>query len=907
MPQLTQLRLCCIGPNMARIDNLILPFYDANGQPINSTLWLRNGGGKTFIMQLLLWLICPDKKKTQTERSIEDYVQPQDRSVIVAEWQLDDNSRRVSNETNRYLTGVFCERYAGGEQLQRLFFVARVHPNESRLTLKGLPLYALNRDRLERRTLASFKHEWQALGNAYPSAEINETEVLHTWHRLLEQAGIDPTLYSYQLKMNVREGGAEDLFKFKDSDRFVDFFLEIMTETTLGDTTAQTIEKFRTAFQQQSEQLHPEQHLLSHLTEQLEPLQGAANEREQIYHHVQQTRQTLYKCDEAVTQYLVDLQQDKQRTESQRDEASNAAQHLRIETQEKLQRAAILNYAAEQKREQHIKNEITVLQGLVKTAQFDERIWRAAGPLRDVIRAERDVAMLQERQAAQQKEHEPLLEKVQESAYAYAAALKAKHEQLHVEKNRWTQSRDEARTKASTARTESANKESTASKFETEAEHVDEHLASYYKKRTELEAAGALLSGEEYSQAQNRLIQQHAQLNAIIKTIYQTIKGIEQDKKTIQGNISQYEKEKIQAAAEEKLVRKQLDDMQRERNTIEADSRLQQYLELETINLDRLDQSVLNQLHEAEHELENRLTELSLALLEHETIIAYLSTHRLLPPTKDVESTLKVLRKQGIITWSGWEFIHKNVRESDARAMLQRMPELAFGVVVRDEHFQKAQDVLRETAPHLDTLVVVTPQKATQRDTPLPLFVIGPTSDAHFNSDAGEQELSDQQSRHDQTKKKCVEQRNEKNKLHTSTEKLKYFFQNYPSHQQNEWRAKRDELVTGQGTLQACIKQLQDTHRELEERSEQNEELRDEKNRVLNEAGKHQSQLQAYKEILTIYPDDLKQQQYYLITEASKLRHEAIQLQEKVNAFEQQADTAITHITSILVGQPAIE
>jgi len=70
---------------MARIDNMILPFHDATGQPVNSTLWLRNAGGKTFIMQLFLWLMCPDKRMTLTERSIEDYIQPQDRSVIIAE------------------------------------------------------------------------------------------------------------------------------------------------------------------------------------------------------------------------------------------------------------------------------------------------------------------------------------------------------------------------------------------------------------------------------------------------------------------------------------------------------------------------------------------------------------------------------------------------------------------------------------------------------------------------------------------------------------------------------------------------------------------------------------------------------------------------------------------------------
>ncbi len=122
MPQLTRLRLCCVGPAMARIDNMILPFHDATGQPVNSTLWLRNAGGKTFIMQLFLWLMCPDKRMTLTERSIEDYIQPQDRSVIIAEWQLDGGSHpRALNEPNRYLTGAFCEWRVPGERLQRLF------------------------------------------------------------------------------------------------------------------------------------------------------------------------------------------------------------------------------------------------------------------------------------------------------------------------------------------------------------------------------------------------------------------------------------------------------------------------------------------------------------------------------------------------------------------------------------------------------------------------------------------------------------------------------------------------------------------------------------------------------------------------------------------------------------------
>src|SRR5260370_12570303 len=98
MPQLTRLRLCCVGPAMARIDDIILPFHDANGQPVNSTLWLRNASGKTLIMQLFLWLMCPDKRMTLTELSIEDYVQMQDRSVIAADAQLARKTHRHTRQ-----------------------------------------------------------------------------------------------------------------------------------------------------------------------------------------------------------------------------------------------------------------------------------------------------------------------------------------------------------------------------------------------------------------------------------------------------------------------------------------------------------------------------------------------------------------------------------------------------------------------------------------------------------------------------------------------------------------------------------------------------------------------------------------------------------------------------------------
>src|SRR5581483_11258662 len=62
MPQLLRLRFCNIGPRRARMDDLTLSMEDiTTGRATHSAIWLRNGGGKTTLIRLIFWLLCPDK------------------------------------------------------------------------------------------------------------------------------------------------------------------------------------------------------------------------------------------------------------------------------------------------------------------------------------------------------------------------------------------------------------------------------------------------------------------------------------------------------------------------------------------------------------------------------------------------------------------------------------------------------------------------------------------------------------------------------------------------------------------------------------------------------------------------------------------------------------------------------
>jgi len=80
------------------------------------------------------------------EKRLEDYVRPNDHSVVVGEWELDaSGTLALSDEPSRFLTGVFYEyRTAGASddgRLRRLFFAARCSAEDPRVGLEGLPLF----------------------------------------------------------------------------------------------------------------------------------------------------------------------------------------------------------------------------------------------------------------------------------------------------------------------------------------------------------------------------------------------------------------------------------------------------------------------------------------------------------------------------------------------------------------------------------------------------------------------------------------------------------------------------------------------------------------------------------------------------------------------------------------------
>jgi hypothetical protein len=285
MPRLLKLRFVCLGHPQARMDDLVLDFQGPDGRPTDSTLWLRNGGGKSSILNLFFAIVRPHKgeflggKAEARQRSLNDYVLSGDRAVAAAEWQLDPAADSLGLEPERFLTGVFYERRDGASDLRRLFFAAKVAPDQAETSIEGLPLYSTGSGGTTRRTLTSFREAWRSLRDRAPHLGVIDTENQREWQEVLDAARIDPELYSYQVRMNQREGGADELFRFAEAEDFVDFLLEVALDPTLGDRVGRNIGAFRRELVQRKEKLLPEHDIVVGLSSRMGKLRDLRNRR----------------------------------------------------------------------------------------------------------------------------------------------------------------------------------------------------------------------------------------------------------------------------------------------------------------------------------------------------------------------------------------------------------------------------------------------------------------------------------------------------------------------------------------------------------------------------------------------------------------------------------------------------
>ena len=758
MPRLCRMRLSSIGHDSARFDDLTLDFTDRKGRPTNSVLWLRNGGGKSSLLSLFFAGVRPGKRDFLGQRAdekvrrIEDYVGPRDHGVVVCEWELDAERSLFEDSGPRYLSGVFYERKeAGGDgegDVAPLYFATLVSATEPDLTLEGLPLYGEQVSGKTRRTLSGFRRRLKQLDQQYPEQNVFvEDRNQRKFQDELASHGIDPEVFFYQIRMNEREGGVSERFSFAEDEDFVDFLLEMAFDQQHARQVQEQLSTFRQEIVERNEQLKPELEYCQGLIARLHKLAGVSRERAEVFRETRLAQDGLSALLQWTSTRVVDLKTEIEQSKTQLQESTQDADKARQAADMAHRLASVHHREACRLRLQDAQTEYDRFDAERVAAKRQKEIWRAAVPLARVWDARREALRLRDLLQAKLKEFAPDLEKLTKTATHFAYAL---DHDLATARRATDNRRSEAtrlRDKAAQAREEASAAGESAAKDETLVQQVGQQLERARHEEQILREQGVIQAGETtVGDALARLARELQEIELALTEASSSLEETNRQQTETRTALGDAERNHSTIKSDQDRAQEALDRANAVRRALEADANLLRLLQTDQVDMEAAATGATIKATDELRRVTDAILRIGVEAAEDERAIHELGESGLLPPARDVESLLDWLRQRKVACWSGWKYIEENVPQQDRRALIQRLPHVAAGVLVARLDYERLGELFAAgdggSAYRSRSPLVIAPVDAITDDQGVPWMVVGPTSDAHFDTNAGGRELA---------------------------------------------------------------------------------------------------------------------------------------------------------------------
>ncbi len=759
MPRLSKLRLVSVGHPDARFEDVTLDFRDAEGLAADTSVWLRNGGGKSSLLSLFYATLLPNRreflgrKADASRRELGEYIQPDDLGVVACEWELDRLPLAIESGPRHLVTGVFYEwRTLSPPDLQRLYFAFESGEPGALPSLEALPLLVSAGEGSRRRRLAGFRSALGELRAAHPAANVLFTDEQREWLKYLDAANLDPELFACQVRMNEREGGADEVFKFRDHEAFVDFLIDLAFDPRHAEEVDKLIAKFRKELVDRKDRWLPERNLVEGLLERLAPLARVASQRAGSLDRLAVIARDLDAHDRFIATRRGAIATGLVEQETLRAEHQAACSQERSDLSTAARLAIFACYRAAKVRLEQAAADLSRSANAVETATRERDRWTAADPLFRALDFERQERDFQEALEAKLRKFRPLLEQVKGAARDYAAALNARRDR-HLA----IAAGAEAETRGATERAAVQDERAAAAKAEaarTQArlDEVRRLLATGQRERRRLRQSGAIGPTESGEDAALRLRRSHGELAKAIEAASGGLKEIGARAEATRLREADAARRAQAAELRGNQFEEGLVGAQELRQRLEASELLRQVLENDAPDLTRFGQADLERLRgEARAALE-AVFDLRATLARDERALVHLTEHHLLPPRPDVLRVLGRLTGH-IAAWSGWTYLADAVKPGHWREAIARHPALVDGVIVRDADFERAKQLLEGAADEVENPVSIGRQACLtdcEREPMDPgVLVVGPRSPAWFDrlAAAREQEALDERQR----------------------------------------------------------------------------------------------------------------------------------------------------------------
>lgn len=752
MARLLRLHLTCVGHKDARFFPLTLDFRDRGQRATDCVVWLMNGGGKSSLMNLFYSAFLPESrrflgaKEGNRERKLPDYIKGGDVAVVLTEWQMPAGPNLFS--PTRIVGQVLA--WKGGvatpddeSRLEREFFTFRgsdLHP------FATLPFHGLGAEPLL--TLKDIR-EWLArLANDYPALEVERGDEggKGKWRATLDRVGLDTELFDYHLKMNVREGGAAELFKVKDTMEFVDLFLEMALNPDQADMAKEQIEKVREKLMRLPQKESEERFALAML-EQLRPLAGEAEAFRAAEGAWRDQRRANYLLRAAIESSIATNQ-------ARLTLATNELAAVQ-ETRGTVQKQK--NARVEYRRNYHnLACELTykeaaaavaIAVAALQQAERDRSLAAAAVRFAKISGKQRELDELRRAREAQLTEQKPVLAELHGLGAAYHACLGAEIERIEelLTGANDTLKQDSERYSAAVQKQQALRDEQV--RTATELESVKNRIKQRDQRREALQEKQHLRPNEKAAAAMSRWEEEQRRIERAIVEAEGRVEVIDAELAACGEQIAD-----LSTRRRDFMQRAGDGDKQWQRGNAAAESLRKEapiceVLTTETPNLDFPDLSHL--LHTRLQHLDDAALQNRLGRVDDERTLRSFDSERLFPPTREVELVLSRLRDLGVRTaLPAYRYLATNAKLSaTARNWLARDPARFSGIVINSEDEFLALKSGDLSVPGLRHPVQVTLSGNPDSNERLGAVVALPASDGAYNHEAAATDRNDVETR----------------------------------------------------------------------------------------------------------------------------------------------------------------
>ena len=692
MAKLLRLHLSSVGHKDARFFPLTLEFRNRHGDPTDCVVWLMNGGGKSSMMNLFYSSFLPESREflgsriesKSDKRKLTDYVKANDMAVILSEWQMPAagnlfSGTRIVGQVVVWKGGVATPD--DESRLEREFFTFRGSEN---MPFDSLPFHGLTPQPIT--TITKLK-EWLAqLSAEYPQLEVERADQRSKgkWRDILDRAGIDTELFNYHLKMNVREGGAAELFKVRDTMEFVDLFLQMAFNPEQADKTREQIEAVREKLLRLPQKELEERFTLG-LLEQLRPLSHEASVANTTEIAWREQRRENFLLRTAIDNSIKKTEQ--QLTRITTDLADVREARANAHKQKLARQEYRLNYhnLARELTFREAQQEAVSAREKLQAALFGKNL--AAAGIRFARIASRQLQLdelnrLREEELAEEK---PVLDDLHVLGATYKAALSDDlariDELLKTSKDALSKEVDNHDKAAKTLTHLRDGHVRTISELET----VKRRLVQRDQRRASLRQEGFLLPDEKAVNALERWRIEQQSVETAVSAAEARMDEIDADLQTVRqkiANLSLHRQYREQEAIEKDRAWHKGDA---DGKSLRECSAIREVLASDSPDLDFPD--LMRLVHLRWQRLDEELIQGRLERVDDERTLHSFEVERLFPASREVELVVTHLRDRGIKTaLPAYRFLATNATlNGTARRWLSSDPARFSGVVVTNE------------------------------------------------------------------------------------------------------------------------------------------------------------------------------------------------------------------------------